>query len=692
MTKTSVIIEAALSYAKRGWKLFPLEELGKQPRISIKDGGKGVHDATTDKKQIETWFSRFPNANIGLHAETFFVLDVDPKNNGTASLENLVRTYGPLPDTLRQRTPSGGTHYLFTSPVGFLVKNRAGFHPGLDTRSYGGYIVATPSYVVEDGYEGGYTWENEGTPIAEAPDWLLSLVKDKREGFKKVGRSDSGSRDIDDASLAGYLMNGGLTEDETLGVLMRRNDDQDQRDIPLPSNEVLKTVRSIYKRDVRTPAGLRQALQERKTTVIKEGAVVAAPDQQWEERLIRSSTGVPKNILANADACLTHSPLFCAALAFDELQCEAILTRNVVDPASGKPMYHLTAGSVINEHITREMLSVAQRLITSVTFSEDTLGAAIQMVARQNTFHPVQDWLNSLLWDSKLRIDTMLVDHFGVEDTPYARGISRRWLISAVERALNPGCMAKSMLIIEGAQDAGKSTALRTLCGVDWFKDTTIDFSNKDRFGALRGVWIYELAEFDQYKGSDVAAVKSFISSPRDTYRPPYGRGDIKQPRSNVFVGTVNPDKYLTDTTGDVRYWPVKCVKFDAMNPINFKRIEDLRDQLWAEAVRAYYNGDKGFLDTPELKNAHRVEALARHDDDPWEREVILYVDSHNGKIMHTSDIMRVALDIPLSRQSSREQGRVKRLLEQSGFEYASVRENGKVTKTWRKKITSGLL
>lgn len=683
--KTNLRLEAVLTYASRGWKVFPIEENGKRPRISTRDGGKGVHDATTNAQTIETWFSRFPNANIGYHTDENWVLDVDTKSNGPASLEGLVRTYGTIPETLRASTPSGGTHYYWLKPQGIYIGNRAGFMPGLDSRSTGGYVLLPPSNI--DGKE--YSFENWGTPIAEAPDWLLALVKENKEGFKKAARSDTGSRDVDDASMAGYLMNGGLTEDETFEVLQRRNNDLNQRDVPLPTNEIWKTVRSIYKREIHTPAQLRQALADRQVEVIQDGIRVLKPDPLWEDRLISGNTGHAKNILANAELCLVHSPLFVGTLAYDEFRAEVVLMRNIVDPVNGKTIYHLSAGTVVTEHITREMLILAQRLITSVTFTEETFGAAIQSVARQTSFHSVQDWLNELKWDGVERIDSWLIEHLGVEDTPYARGVGRRWLISAVSRALRPGDKADSMLIIEGPQGAGKSPALKTLAGPAWFKDTPIDFSSKDRFSGLRGVWIYELAEFDQYKGTDVARVKSFTSSSEDSYRPAYARSDVKQPRGCIFVGSVNPDKYLTDPTGNKRYWPVKIVRHDRYKPVNQEKLAAAREQIWAEAVRAYYNGEQGFINTPDLIKAHEIEALARVDtEDLWETDVLTFMETHGKKRdITTSEILRSAIGVPPDRQGNPDKFRIRRILEYNGYEFKSTRHgNGGISKAWRKK------
>lgn len=662
-------------YAELGFEVFPLMELGKAPRIASKDGGKGVKDATADPKKIAQWWTRFPNCNIGIHCSQFWVLDVDVKHNGPDALNMLVDKYGALPETLRQRSGSGGTHYLFNMPKGALIANSAGFYPGLDTRAEGGYIVAAPSKT-EAG--GEYAWENWGTKIADAPGWLVEMVKATKRSYTMPERSDTGRRDVDDASLAGALHNLGMTEDEVFAALQKRNNDPNRRNVPLPTNEIMKTVRSICSRDIRMPSSLRQALHETRLAQVKNLEVIK-PNPLWVEGLVAGKDGGPKNILANSEAALSHSPLFCNSLAFNELSCEVHLTRNIVDPISGNTISNLTAGAVVNDQIVREMLAVAQRLITEVTFTEEIFGSGVQLVAHRNKFHPVQDYLNGLEWKGGKLIDTWLIDHLGVEDDPdgYARAIGRRWLISAVNRALKPGCIANSMLIIEGPQDCGKSRALRTLAGADYFKDSPLDFRSKDIFGALKGVWVYEFAEFDQYKGHDVARIKSLLSSQVDTYRPPYARSDVKQPRGVIFAGTVNPDTYLTDDTGAKRFWPVKVVRHTRKNPIDVDKLADARDQLWAEAVHEFYAGAPGFIDMPELINAHEKHAMERYDnDDVWAPLVHMYLDKMEGrKQLLTVDILQNACNVPIGRQTNKERDRVKKIMLRAGFEYKKRRE-----------------
>jgi hypothetical protein len=174
------LAEAALAYAARGWPVFPLRPRDKVPLIPKARGGNGVHDATCDRARIEAWWRQHPDANIGLACGVaFWVLDVDYKgftaeHDGLDSLHELITRYGPLPRTLRAQTGSGGWHYLFAPDP--RPTSAADLLPGLDTRSIGGYIAASPS-VHPCG--ASYRWIEppDQVPIATAPEWLLAIVE-----------------------------------------------------------------------------------------------------------------------------------------------------------------------------------------------------------------------------------------------------------------------------------------------------------------------------------------------------------------------------------------------------------------------------------------------------------------------------------------------------------------------------------
>ncbi len=179
---TKPLLRAALAYARLGLAVFPCQPQGKTPLTE-----HGVKDATRDAAIIRAWWTRWPDANIGLAmGGEFSAIDIDVKNgtNGFTTLAALEAEHGKLPATPRQHTPSGGLHLLFRLPEGVAIPNSAGkLGPGLDTRGNGGYIIAAPSL----GADGkAYQWDPAaklgGIEIATVPQWPIdALTKPKRQ-------------------------------------------------------------------------------------------------------------------------------------------------------------------------------------------------------------------------------------------------------------------------------------------------------------------------------------------------------------------------------------------------------------------------------------------------------------------------------------------------------------------------------
>jgi predicted P-loop ATPase len=210
----------------------------------------------------------------------------------------------------------------------------------------------------------------------------------------------------------------------------------------------------------------------------------------------------------------------------------------------------------------------------------------------------------------------MLITYFGVEEVPnYTTLVGPKWMISAVARIFEPGCIAKYCLLLLGPQDLGKSAGLSVLGG-EFYTDDISDLGTKDSAMQSAGVWIVELAELASIRKGAVETTKAFISRRVDRFRPPYGTHVIERPRQSVLAGTVNPsDAFLRDETGNVRYWPNTCTRID------LDALRRDRDQLWAEAVNCYRTGENWWLDTEGVIQAAREEQAAHAEtveDHPW--------------------------------------------------------------------------
>lgn len=211
--------------------------------------------------------------------------------------------------------------------------------------------------------------------------------------------------------------------------------------------------------------------------------------------------------------------------------------------------------------------------------SSATVAEAIEALARRRKFHPVREWLRGLKWDGTPRLEHWLTDYLNAPESEYTAKIGAWFMMGAVKRVFEPGCKFDYCLVLQGPQGRGKSAALRILGG-DWFGDTDLDLGHKDGMSALRGKWIYEIAEMGALARSEERRQKSFLSRQRDEYRPVYGRREIRAPRQVVFAGTTNEWEWNKDPTGGRRFWPV-----DVDGDFNLAALETAREQLFAEAV-----------------------------------------------------------------------------------------------------------
>lgn len=219
---------------------------------------------------------------------------------------------------------------------------------------------------------------------------------------------------------------------------------------------------------------------------------------------------------------------------------------------------------------------------------------AFEISCKDNGFHPVRDYLHSLVWDGTPRLDTVFIDQLGVADTEYTRAVTRKSLTAAVARVMLPGIKFDYMTVTIGEQGKGKSSLLYDL-GKQWFSDTLDSVVGKDAYIQIQGAWLVEIAELSAVKKAEVEAVKKFLTKQKDRFRPPFGKHNIEVLRQTVFFGSTNEHTFLIDKTGNRRFWPLVVTKKYEPGSIN-------PDQIWAEAVWRYEQGEKLYL-TPELES-----------------------------------------------------------------------------------------
>jgi len=306
---------------------------------------------------------------------------------------------------------------------------------------------------------------------------------------------------------------------------------------------------------------------------------------------------------------------------------------------------------------------------------------AVMKIADSNRFHPVRDYLNSLEWDGVKRIDTWLQEYLSAHDAPqeYLSAVGRKLLLAMVARIFRPGIKFDQVTILEGEQGTRKSSAVALLAH-PWGSDAAIRVGDKDTIMNMQSKWVIELGELSAMRRADVETLKEFISQGTDRIRAPYGRRSEEYPRQCIFIGTTNRSDYLKDRTGNRRYWPVKVGK------IRYEALEEIRDQLLAEASWEWHIGDEPlYMGTELLQDQAALVQKSKLEIDAW-TDIVLRVIGDNETPLPDPFSMTELAEHPLAEglsiKSRADQMRVADVLRDCGFE--RVRSMIGAVRAWR--------
>jgi len=330
-----------------------------------------------------------------------------------------------------------------------------------------------------------------------------------------------------------------------------------------------------------------------------------ADDVDWQAQLTLDKQGKIKDTATNIAEIIRHDKLLCG-IVYNEL-------KYMLDVISELPWTQVKAGWGEADFANAKLyLDRVYGLWSPVKFKDALLAVA----SAERIYNPVKDYLNTLVWDGTPRLDSLLIDYIGAEDTPYVRAVTRKTLCAAVARIYEPGVKFDSVLVLNGPQGLGKSMLYARL-GMRWYSDSLQISDMKDKAAAekLQGYWIMELGEMAGMRKVDVETIKSFITRVDDMYRQAYASSVESHPRTNIIVGTSNSDTgFLRDITGNRRFWPVRVTGHGFYYPWELEA--DTVNQIWAEALTRYKEDEPLYLTGALAKEAAREQRDAMEADE----------------------------------------------------------------------------
>ena len=384
-----------------------------------------------------------------------------------------------------------------------------------------------------------------------------------------------------------------------------------------------------------------QSLQPQTQQELKNTMNAMQPPQSIEEIKAGLETTEKGGVRQSIRNCLTvfqRDPLLSGAIAYN------ILTdrKDII-----KPIGFHRESTALNDTDMKYLLLYLEE--TYGLTNEKKIDNAIGIVANENKYHPIRDYLNTRVWDGTERIRFCLRHFLGADADDYTYEALKLFLLGAISRAFQPGCKFEIMLCLVGGQGAGKSTFFRLLAVKDdWFSDDLRRLDDDNVYRKLQGHWIIEMSEMiATANAKNIEEIKSFLSKQKETYKVPYETHPADRLRQCVFAGTTNRQDFLPrDRTGNRRFIPVP-VDAELAEAHILDNEEDSRahiDQLWAEAMTIYNSGNYKLAFSPAMQETLQAHQQDFMQEDAQAGMIYAFLEDYTGDRVCSKQLYAEAL------------------------------------------------
>ncbi len=550
--------------------------------------------------------------------------------------------YGENVETYIVKSGNGGYHVHLKLQVTARTAHRLPEYPGLDFKRYGGYMVgpysvhpdtnryykkmrgqvndllSVNSKMLETLEKERVHNDDEGIEEYVEDEGSIELVTKFLQMAEPAIQDDSGDPHTNKIAVHGH--DWGISPKLMLDLMLEHWNPRCAP--PWTEKDLLYKIKSAY-RSARGALGNRNPAFHFKDLEFDEDDGEDDPLLEKEKRYYdrwNEEKGLPKeNDLGNTMGYLaTPNQDLYRIYQFNELT-------NRVEYKQPPPWHRYGDVPLFDNNEQKVLMSWLQTERHYVVNQKMVYDATVALTKILYPFHPIRDFLNMLDWDGVPRIDTLLIDYAGCEDTELTREISKNTMLAAVNRVMDPGCKYDQVLILEGPQGNKKGQFIDVL-SKGFSASLSLNLKNeKLLIENMNGVWFVTLDEIDRYTSQygEQQSNKDFLGRKSDRHRMPWEPQAQDYKRQGIFIGTTNfiGGQYLSDNTGNRRYWPVSTGKF------RLKNLEKVVDQLWAEAFHRFQEKEQFWISSARMKELAKHEVLKRTMRDPWQDIVCDYLD-----------------------------------------------------------------
>nr|WP_283578088.1 VapE domain-containing protein [Limosilactobacillus reuteri] len=338
-------------------------------------------------------------------------------------------------------------------------------------------------------------------------------------------------------------------------------------------------------------------------------------DNNWNFKLDKNGH-IKVNSLVNIEKILEKDPILKDTFRFNEFTTE-------IDVVKSNSELMFKTGQLVDAYVDQIASYIENNSDYGVLFDNKKIRSAITVIAMRHHYNPVIDYFDDAYknWDHEERLNHIMGDYLGVEETSVTQLITKLFFVGAVAKAHNPKTKFDFVLDLVGGQGAGKTTFLQKIAPLGYYTDQFSTFDNKDDYAVMRRALIINDDEMTATNNASFEILKKFITLQEFEYRKPYGHQAERFAKNFVMARTTNELYYLKDKTGERRFLPLHVSKARQKH----HPVTDLTDkyvkQCWGEAMQLYKDGFSFAL------TSEQEEKLDKH------RQSFMYTDELEDKI-----------------------------------------------------------